>query len=143
MEAATDAARVAAMVKQHGEALLRVARRHSLCEDDAHDALQRGLEIYLRRLDRVDPATEVAWLKVVVKHEAMAVRRARSDSVTSEEIELRRAPRRHPALRRGARRERRACRPLRRSASTTRRSRSCSRPRASPTREIGSRLSRT
>ena len=45
MEAGTDAARGAAMVKQHGAALLRVARRHSLCEDDAPDAFQRGREI--------------------------------------------------------------------------------------------------
>ena len=84
MEAQTDASRVAATVKRHGTALLRVAQRYSLCADDAHDALQRGLEIYLRRLDRVDPATEVAWLKVVVKHEAMAVRRLRSESVGAE-----------------------------------------------------------
>jgi len=88
MQTETDSARVAAMVHRHGDALLRVARRHSLCADDAHDALQRGLEIYLRRLDRVDPATELAWLKVVVKHEAMAVRRARADSVTGEEVDF-------------------------------------------------------
>ena len=88
MEAKTDAARVAAMVHRHGDALLRVAQRYSLCADDAHDALQRGLEIYLRRLDRVDPATELAWLKVVVKHEAMAVRRARADFVSVEEVDF-------------------------------------------------------
>jgi len=37
-------ARVAAMVRAHG------------------NALQRALEIYLRRLARVEPATELAWL---------------------------------------------------------------------------------
>jgi len=88
MQTQTDSARVAGMVQRHGDALLRVARRHSLCADDAHDALQRGLEIYLRRLDRVEPATELAWLKVVVKHEAMAVRRQRADFVAGEEVDF-------------------------------------------------------
>jgi DNA-directed RNA polymerase specialized sigma24 family protein len=82
----TDAGRVATMVERHSEALLRVAKRYSLCADDAHDAVQRGLEIYLRRLDRVEPATELAWLKVVVKHEAMAVRRARADWSTARRL---------------------------------------------------------
>ena len=38
--------------------------------------LPARVEIYLRQLDTVDPATEGAWLRVVVKHEAMAIRRA-------------------------------------------------------------------
>jgi DNA-directed RNA polymerase specialized sigma24 family protein len=59
-------ARVAAMVRAHGDALRRVARRYSADPADAEDALQRALEIYLRRLARVEPATELAWLKVVV-----------------------------------------------------------------------------
>jgi RNA polymerase sigma factor (sigma-70 family) len=66
---------------------LRVARAHSLCADDAEDAVQRSLEIYMRRAESLDPATELAWLKVVVKHEAMAVRRARA-GVASEEVDL-------------------------------------------------------
>ena len=69
--------RVAAVVVRHERALLRVARQASLCHDDALDAYQRALEIFVRRVDTVDPATEVAWLKVVVRHEAMAIRRAR------------------------------------------------------------------
>jgi RNA polymerase sigma factor (sigma-70 family) len=80
--------RVAAVVVRHERALLRVARQASLCDDDAHDAYQRALEIFVRRVETVDPATEVAWLKVVVRHEAMAIRRARSESVTSEDIDL-------------------------------------------------------
>jgi len=82
------AERIAALVEAHEVALLRVARQHSLCSDDAHDAYQRALEIYLRRLDTIDPATEGAWMKVVVRHEAMAVRRARSGSVSGEEPDL-------------------------------------------------------
>src|SRR5215210_449718 len=79
--------RVAAVMATHGRALLRVANRWSLCHDDAMDAYQRALEIFLRRFDTVKPATEVAWLKVVVKHEALAIRRARSSSVGSDAID--------------------------------------------------------
>jgi RNA polymerase sigma factor (sigma-70 family) len=75
-------------VARHERTLLRVARQASLCEDDAHDAYQRALEIFLRRVDTVDPATELAWLRVVVRHEAMAIRRARSESVTGEDLDV-------------------------------------------------------
>src|SRR3954453_7261826 len=61
------AGRVEAMVARHGPALLRVANQFSLCPDDALDAYQRALEIYLRRLDTVDRATEGAWLRVVTR----------------------------------------------------------------------------
>src|SRR5919202_3734951 len=80
-------ARVAAVMAAHGRALLRVANRWSLCHDDAMDAYQRALEIFLRRLDTVDPATEVAWLKVVVRNEALAIRRARSSTVDGVEVD--------------------------------------------------------
>src|SRR4051794_7769938 len=79
--------RVAAVVGRHGDLLLRVARPYSLCADDAHDAVQRALEIYMRRVESLDPATELAWLKVVVKHEALAVRRGRA-GVAGEELDL-------------------------------------------------------
>src|ERR1700754_834896 len=82
------ARRVEAMVARHGAALLRVANQFSLCHDDALDAYQRALEIYLRRLGTVDPATEGAWLRVVVKHEAMAIRNARLTSVDHEDVDL-------------------------------------------------------
>ena len=58
--------RVAAVMAEHGRTLLRTANHFSLCHDDALDAYQRALEIFLRRADRVLPETEVAWLKVVV-----------------------------------------------------------------------------
>ena len=79
--------RVATIVARHGDLLTRVARGYSLCADDAHDAVQRALEIYMRRVDSLDPATELAWMKVVVKHEALAVRRGRA-GVAGEEIDL-------------------------------------------------------
>src|SRR4051794_26711751 len=76
------------MVARHGAALLRVANQFSLCHDDALDAYQRALEIYLRRLASVDAATEGAWMRVVVKHEAMAIRRVRQESVDHEAADL-------------------------------------------------------
>ena len=76
------------MVARHGAAVLRVANQFSLCHDDALDAYQRAFEIYLRKLDTVDPATEGAWLRVVVKHEAMAIRRGRLDSVDRDGVDL-------------------------------------------------------
>jgi RNA polymerase sigma factor (sigma-70 family) len=79
--------RVAGIVARHGELLKRVARSYSLCADDAQDAVQRALEIYMRRVSSLDPATELAWLKVVVKHEALAVRRGRA-GVAGEELDL-------------------------------------------------------
>lgn len=79
--------RVATIVARHGDLLLRVARQYSLCADDAHDAVQRALEIYMRRVDSLDPATELAWMRVVVKHEALAVRRGRA-AVSGEEVDL-------------------------------------------------------
>ena len=88
MEARRTDARVAAMVAAHGEALRRVARRHSANAEDAEDAVQRGLEIYVRRLGCVDPATELAWLKVVVRHEALAVRRGRGEAESGGEVDL-------------------------------------------------------
>ena len=58
-------ARVSQLVARHERSLMRVALHWSLCRDDALDAYQRALEIYVRRLESLDPATEVAWLKVV------------------------------------------------------------------------------
>jgi RNA polymerase sigma factor (sigma-70 family) len=79
--------RVAAVMAAHGRALLRVAYRWSLCHDDAMDAYQRALEIFLRRIDTVDEATEVAWLKVVIKHEALAIRRSRTATVGADDVD--------------------------------------------------------
>src|ERR671931_1578172 len=81
-------ARVAALLAAHGPALRRVARRWSLCEEDAEDAFQRSLEIYVRRLETVERATEAAWLKVVIRNEALAIRRTRGESVGREDVDL-------------------------------------------------------
>src|SRR5215216_1799180 len=81
-------ARVSEVIARHERSLMRVAQHWSLCRDDALDAYQRALEIYVRRLDSLDPATEISWLKVVVKHEALAVRRQRAESVPVEDADL-------------------------------------------------------
>lgn len=67
--------------------MLAVARRYSLCPDDAHDAWQRSVEILLRRASSLEPSTAAAWLRTVVKHEALAIRSERSRSLHSEEVE--------------------------------------------------------
>ena len=81
-------ARVSQLVAKHERSLMRVALHWSLCRDDAFDAYQRALEIYVRRLDTLDPATEIAWMKVVVKHESLAVRRARAEALPVDEVDL-------------------------------------------------------
>ena len=60
-------------ITDHAEALLRTARRHSLCADDASDAYQRGLEIFLRNAGRLDPAKATSWLHTVVRHKALSL----------------------------------------------------------------------
>ncbi len=61
-------------IQEHADTLLRIARRHSLCDDDAADAYQRALEIFLRHVRRLDEETAHRWLYKVVRHEAQAVR---------------------------------------------------------------------
>ena len=57
--------------------LRRTARRYSLCEDDVDDALQRSLEILLRKAPTDDPRELIKWMQTVVKHEALAIRSER------------------------------------------------------------------
>ena len=76
------------VVQQHAASLLRLARRHSLCADDAEDAYQRGLEIFIKHAPRLDPERAPSWLRTVVKHEAMAVRRTRQRDLASSEIDF-------------------------------------------------------
>ena len=75
-------------VAAHAESLLRTARRYSLCPDDAQDAYQRALEIFMGHADRLDGANAAGWLHVVVKREAQTIRRSRSRSLPSYEVDL-------------------------------------------------------
>jgi RNA polymerase sigma factor (sigma-70 family) len=65
---------VVAVVRQRTGELLRFARRFSLCADDAQDAYQRSVEIFLRRMRTEPPEKPIRWLQTVVRYEAMAVR---------------------------------------------------------------------
>jgi len=58
-------------------ALRRTARRYSLCPDDAEDAYQRAVEILLTKSPPADPRHLAAWMQVVTRREALAVRRSR------------------------------------------------------------------
>jgi RNA polymerase sigma factor (sigma-70 family) len=79
---------VLATIRDHAGSLLRTARRYSLCADDAQDAYQRALEIFVRRAHSLDPDGAAPWLRTVVKHEAMAVRAARASLVGPAEVDL-------------------------------------------------------
>jgi hypothetical protein len=56
---------------------LNVARRYSLCDEAAWEALARGFEIAIRHRERIHPETAAAWFATVVRHEAMRIRRSR------------------------------------------------------------------
>jgi RNA polymerase sigma factor (sigma-70 family) len=76
------------LVGSQADSLLRVARRYSMCADDAHDAYQRSLEILMRHAARLDPERAAGWLHTVVKHEALAINRSRRRLVGSSELDL-------------------------------------------------------
>jgi RNA polymerase sigma factor (sigma-70 family) len=75
-------------IQEHAASLLRVARRYSYCADDAQDAYQRALEIFIRRAGSVERDTMAAWLRTVVKHEALAVRASRGRQIAGTEIDF-------------------------------------------------------
>ena len=83
------------VISQHADSLLKAARRHSLCADDAQDAYQRTMEIFMRRAASLDPERAHKWVHTVCKHEAMAVRAQRQQLVASEEPDLDREEARH------------------------------------------------
>src|SRR4051812_32049802 len=84
---ASDEDFVLTTITANADALLRTARRHSLCLDDAHDAYQRALEIFLKQAGRLDRDRATSWLHTVVKHEAMDVRKARQALVADDDFD--------------------------------------------------------
>jgi DNA-directed RNA polymerase specialized sigma24 family protein len=78
---------VIGVVQANAASLLKLAQLHSLCDDDAADAYQRTLEIYLQRLDQVAPGTAGSWLRTVCKHEAMRIRAARQRVLPPDPVE--------------------------------------------------------
>jgi DNA-directed RNA polymerase specialized sigma24 family protein len=75
-------------IAAQADSLLRTARRHSICVDDAQDAYQRALEIFMGHAQRLDPARAAGWLHVVVKREAQAIRRSRHKLLMSNAVDL-------------------------------------------------------
>jgi RNA polymerase sigma factor (sigma-70 family) len=69
--------RAVELLDAHGRSLQRIARRYSHCPDDADDAVQRAAEILLTKAPPLEPERLIAWMVVVTKHEALAVRRSR------------------------------------------------------------------
>jgi RNA polymerase sigma factor (sigma-70 family) len=88
-----------------GAVLLRRARCFSLCAADAEDAVQRSIEILLTKGAAVDPKRLAAWMHVVVRREALAVRRQRERSIASDPLDHLESERAGP-LERVERRER-------------------------------------
>ena len=74
-------------VAAHADSLLRTARRNSICFDDAQDAYQRALELFMTHAERLDPERAAGWLHVVVKREAQAIRRSRKNLVSVSEVD--------------------------------------------------------
>ena len=85
MSPATKRVDVEALVQQERAALLRFARRLSHSREDAEDACQRAFEILMRHGERVEREWAAPWLRTVVRHEAMAIRRTRRRQVPVEE----------------------------------------------------------
>lgn len=75
-------------LREHAASLLGTARRYSICTDDAHDAYQRAVEIFLKRAHRLDRDGALPWLRTVVKHEALAVRAARQRLLGGGDVDL-------------------------------------------------------
>ena len=71
-----DQAALATLIKRHGPMVWGVCRRQ-LSHHDAEDAFQRAVEILLTKAPEREPNALVAWMQVVTRREALAVRRAR------------------------------------------------------------------
>ncbi|WP_210492256.1 sigma-70 family RNA polymerase sigma factor [Patulibacter sp. SYSU D01012] len=79
-----------AVLAEHAALMLRSARRVSLCEDDAHDAVQAAAERFLTHRERVEPETVAGWLATVARNEALRVRerRVRTDGIEDDDRRL-------------------------------------------------------
>src|SRR5882757_4631030 len=86
-DAADAEALVVATIQKHADALLRVARRYSLCADDAADAYQRALEIFLRYSTTLEAEHAHRWLFRVVVNESHSVREQRQRILGHEDVD--------------------------------------------------------
>lgn len=86
-----------ALLESHGASFRRTARRFSLCLDDAEDALQRATLILLTKAPPHPPRRLVAWMHLVTRREAHAVRRERERLLAAEPSDLTPSPALCPA----------------------------------------------
>ena len=87
-----DVARISAgaaleLLDAHASAFRRTARRISICADDADDAFQRASLILLEKAPPHPPQRLAAWMHLVTKREALAVRRDRERLLGAEVAE--------------------------------------------------------
>ena len=75
-------------IAAHADSLLRTARRHSICVDDAQDAYQRTIELFMSHASRLDPGRAPGWLHVVIKREAQAIQQERRRLLMSSEVDM-------------------------------------------------------
>lgn len=76
------------LLDQHVTAFRRTARRVSLCADDADDALGRATLILLEKAPPHPPERLAAWMHLVTKREALAVKRERERLLAAELHEI-------------------------------------------------------
>jgi RNA polymerase sigma factor (sigma-70 family) len=91
--------RAVALLDARTASFRRTARRFSLCADDAEDALQRAAIILLTKAPDYPDARLAAWMHVVTRREALALRRERERYLGGEVSELLPAPGPCPAER--------------------------------------------
>jgi DNA-directed RNA polymerase specialized sigma24 family protein len=72
------------LLSSEGTAFRRTARRVSICADDADDALARATLILLEKAPPHPPSRLAAWMHLVTKREALAVRRDRERMLAVE-----------------------------------------------------------
>jgi RNA polymerase sigma factor (sigma-70 family) len=80
----------------HAATIRAAARRVSLCGDDADDACQRALLILLTKAPPLPPPGLLAWMRVVTRREALAVRRARERLLSGDDSAVERLLCRRP-----------------------------------------------
>jgi RNA polymerase sigma factor (sigma-70 family) len=73
-----------ALLAVHERSLNRIARRVSLCADDADEAVQRATLILLTKAPPHSPRRLAGWMHVVTRREALAVRRDRERLLGAE-----------------------------------------------------------
>jgi RNA polymerase sigma factor (sigma-70 family) len=73
-----------ALLSSHAAAFRRTAGRVSICADDAEEAVGRASLILLEKAPPHPPDRLAAWMHVVCKHEALAVRRERERLLAAE-----------------------------------------------------------